>query len=81
MRLLSSSCVSWYLVYEFAKCQGDFDCVEVFALYVLNQGHLGQLDIVCRAYICRYRGQACHEGCAVAAFAGDNLVAVGPCLA
>ncbi len=34
------------LVDELSECQGYFYCVEVFALDVLDEGHLGQLGLV-----------------------------------
>ncbi|GFI67386.1 hypothetical protein IMSAG192_00914 [Muribaculaceae bacterium] len=40
------------LVDELLECECDFNGVEVFALDILNERHLGELAVVGRAYIC-----------------------------
>ncbi len=66
------------LVDELAECKGYLNGVEVLALDILDQGHLGELAVVGRANIGRHRCQSGFYGGAVASFAGDYLIGIGP---
>ena len=69
------------LVDEFLEGQGYLYGVEVLALDVLDEGHLGELGLVGGADVSRHIGETCHPGCAEASLAGYDLVGVGSCLA
>ncbi len=66
------------LVNQLLECQGDFDCVEVLTLDVLDKGHLRQFGIIGCTYICRNRCQSGALCCPETAFPGYYLVCVIP---
>ncbi len=65
------------LIYKFLECQGYLYRIQVLALYVLDESHLGQFGIVGRTYIGRNRMQPGHKRGTVATLPGYDLIAVG----
>ena len=64
------------LIDEFAQGERDFDGVQVLALDVLDERHLGDLAVIGGAHIGGHRVQACQQGGTIASFTRDDLIGI-----
>ena len=65
------------MVDEFAEGEGNFNGIEVLALNVFDERHLGEFAVVSGAHVSRHSVEPSHSGSAIASFARDNLIGVG----